>query len=251
MLASLTLMGACSHSRGPAGAVLSCEVDPQSLFIRDIEPYLSPGQRDTVKVGVRGEDGDLEPLPRQCIPQWAVSRGAATISPIRGVLHLLPHAPTPDTVVVQAQVGIEDVQRTFVVGSHIVERPGSRSEMDQYTLVGGWRQMGQTLCRKPGVAETPTEPIRELEFKADRRFHVTWLPFERYVDYWGSYDLDPQSGTIEMRVDGGNYIPEDLVLEGTVRMDEDGRLHLVGISLGSPRGGASSRYCGSTWRQMW
>jgi hypothetical protein len=60
------------------------------------------------------------------------------------------------------------------------------------------------------------------------------MPFERYVDYWGSFDADASAGTFTIAVDGGNVIPEDVDPTGTYAI-VDGRLELRDIYLGTYR----------------
>ncbi len=62
-----------------------------------------------------------------------------------------------------------------------------------------------------------------------------WAPFEVYVDYWGTYQYDEAQGTLELTVSNGNYIPDDLDGSGSVSFDEQGRLLLTDIWLGTPQ----------------
>src|SRR5262245_30983913 len=93
-------------------------------------------------------------------------------------------------------------------------------------LVGYWRQRSEEC----GAAA----PIYELVFQADGRYSVTWLPFETYKDYWGRWRHDRATGALELTVEGGNYIPPDLVTSGVIHLEANA-LTLGQISLGSPR----------------
>ena len=80
---------------------------------------------------------------------------------------------------------------------------------DEGALTGLWRQV-EIDCAGP----QPSEPVRELEFRAPGRFWVTFLPFETYRDYWGEVDFDPAAGRLSLTVEGGNSEPENAILSG-------------------------------------
>ncbi len=78
-------------------------------------------------------------------------------------------------------------------------------------------------------------PIRELLFHADGRFSVTWIPFEVYRDYWGTYTQDPRAGRLSLVVEGGNYVPPDMDGDGTFAVVAPRRLVLKDMWLGSEK----------------
>lgn len=91
---------------------------------------------------------------------------------------------------------------------------------------------------------TPT-PIEELVFEADSTFSVTWTPFEVYRDYWGTYSYDLETGSLEIRVDSGNYVPEDVRCRDCTFSIDEKLLSLDGLWFGSPRRGQErSDVCG-------
>lgn len=92
-------------------------------------------------------------------------------------------------------------------------------------LVGMWRQDGEDC--PAGSA------IQELVFTGGGDFSVTWTPFEVYKDYWGTYTYDAETGAMTLEVESGNQVPEDIVPEGTVTVDETG-LHFQTLSFGTP-----------------
>ncbi|MEM7232026.1 MAG: hypothetical protein AAF517_07630 [Planctomycetota bacterium] len=101
---------------------------------------------------------------------------------------------------------------------------------------------GNFLEREPctipacgGERLQPEFAVNELVFNADGTFQVTWFPFEVYVDYWGRYDFDLETGTIELFPTGGNFIPDDLQADGTFVVAAGG-FELRHIWLGTPRG---------------
>jgi hypothetical protein len=77
--------------------------------------------------------------------------------------------------------------------------------------------------------------VGELEFSGENRFSVTFNPFESYRDYWGTYSFDPATKRLTMTVEGGNFVPPGLDLEGTADLGPDG-LVLTDMFLGT-RGG--------------
>lgn len=96
-------------------------------------------------------------------------------------------------------------------------------------LVGKWRQQdGQ--C---GV----TLDVKELEFRADGWFSVTWRPFETYRDYVGSWSFNERTRELELTIEGGNNRPSDFIGQGRIRLSEN-LLDLGDISLGSAYGRA-------------
>jgi hypothetical protein len=119
----------------------------------------------------------------------------------------------------------------------VVQAPGSApqalggpvDESDERIPVGLWNQV-EIECSGP----QPSEPVRELEFKAPDRFSVTFLPFESYQDYWGQVDFDPVAGRLTLTVEGGNQEPENAILSGPARLEDGGRrLVLEGFNLGN------------------
>jgi hypothetical protein len=99
---------------------------------------------------------------------------------------------------------------------------------DEIVLTGRYAQRSLEGC-------TAGEPVRELEFQPENRFAVTFLPFETYRDYWGSYAWDSDTGRLRLTVEGGNFVPPNLDLEGEAEL-KDGRLRLTGLYLGSRDG---------------
>jgi len=111
------------------------------------------------------------------------------------------------------------------------------------TPLRGYRsEVGQIPC-DGGEEFPPSDPIRELLFTSYGYFQVTWQPFELYVDYWGHYGFDIDTGALSMTIADGNYIPTDFDGDGTVTFEGD-QLVLREIWLGSPERSYSVRACG-------
>lgn len=155
-------------------------------------------------------------IPLKCVSDWAVT-GPASLSPDRKSLTVAPDAPPGATVEIRFQHSGKPVSARFrVVGK------------DEVVLTGRYSQRGIEGC--------PTaEPVRELEFMPENRFSVTFMPFETYKDYWGSYSFDPATRRLRLTVQGGNNVPAGLDLEGEAVLAE-GRLRLKDMFLGSRDG---------------
>jgi hypothetical protein len=80
--------------------------------------------------------------------------------------------------------------------------PQSGGGSAQPAFVGSWHQFDADC---PGA-----EPVRELIFQPNGHFSVTWMPFETYQDYWGSWRYDARTRVLTLAVDNGNYVPADL-----------------------------------------
>jgi hypothetical protein len=102
----------------------------------------------------------------------------------------------------------------------------------------------------PSTEVAADSPIMELLFDADGSFSVTWMPFEVYVDYWGTYTYDRSTGTVLLHVEGGNYVPPDVQVGPGKFSVAGGSLHLEGIWLGSSRDVAPvTGRCGQTFQR--
>jgi hypothetical protein len=114
-------------------------------------------------------------------------------------------------------------------------------------LEGRWREVAQFGCGS-GAQVVPTSPIGELDFRKRDLFFVTWAPFESYHDYWGRYTVDPSTGSITFRLEGGNYLPPDLDLSGSLTLDGD-ELVLRDLWLGRWSRGEAVTRCGHRFRR--
>ena len=82
----------------------------------------------------------------------------------------------------------------------------------------------------------PELSVQELHFDASGGFSVTWIPFEVYKDYWGTYTYDLATGALSLTVEGGNYVPPDVRASAGSFTFEDRKLVLRDIWLGTPPG---------------
>lgn len=161
-----------------------------------------------------------EELPLRCTTDWSVT-GPATLSPDRTAVSIGADAAVGATVTVAFRHLGKPVGKQF----RVVAR-------DEVVLTGRYSQRSLEGCQAP-------EPVRELEFQPENRFSVTFLPFESYRDYWGTYSFDPATRRLQLTVEGGNFVPPNLDLEGEAELAE-GRLRLSGLFLGSRDGSAQS-----------
>jgi hypothetical protein len=155
--------------------------------------------------------------PIHCTSDWAVSDPAlAMLSEDRRSLRIAEDARPGATVAISYAAGGRRVSGSVT----IVGRT-------EFVLTGRRVQRSAEGCE--GL-----KPVGELEFSSEGRFSVTWQPFETYKDYWGTYRLDPNTGTLLMVVVGGNDIPGPLDLEGKASIAADGALVLEHMFLGQP-----------------
>ncbi|HEX8482549.1 MAG TPA: hypothetical protein VF650_11660 [Allosphingosinicella sp.] len=187
----------------------------------DTTVYRQGGVVRVTPMADRAPGGTVE-LPLKCTSGWAVT-GPATLAADRKSLTIAPDAPPGAVVLVRFRHDGKPVSTQFRVVAE-----------DEIVLTGRYTQRSLDGC----IAQ---EPVRELEFRPENRFSVTFMPFETYQDYWGSYSFDPATRQIRLKVEGGNFVPPHLDLEGEAEL-ADGRLRLKGLFLGS-RDGAPQSGC--------
>lgn len=86
------------------------------------------------------------------------------------------------------------------------------------------------------IGETPTEPVRELEFLNDGEFLLTYQPFENYHDFWGDVVFDMTTGDFALNIKGGNRIPTFVKMAGKAYFASPQKLVLEEFFLSAPRG---------------
>ena len=167
---------------------------------------------------------------------WSVAPSeGASIDPATGVFTVAPSTPGGSVFTVSADV--ENGRRIVTIDVYVYT-PATNP------FAGGvWHEETQIVCGT-GQEITPQEQIGELVLDADGHFAVTWMPFEIYHDYWGTYTFDPDTGALELQIDGGNYIPPYFDGIGFYAFDDQGRLLLTDIWLGTPLNGSGSPACG-------
>lgn len=228
LILALLLPGCATDTSDVGGAppppLFACGADPASGFYADNFYFIEFDtsifrQGATVRITPRANNapaGNRE-LPLDCTSGWKVT-GPARLSADRRSLVIAPDAPRGAKVGISFRYGSEEAGSSFeVIGRDDVVLTGRRTQ--------------QSVENCPGA-----ERVGELEFSPGNRFSVTYQPFETYKDYWGTYSFDPSSGRLAMSIEGGNFQPPDVDLEGTARLGSDGRLVLDGFYLGGRRG---------------
>ena len=117
---------------------------------------------------------------------------------------------------------------------------------------GMWRETARLTCTAEGKAgrpdSTPADEaplIREFSLNEDGTFDVTWFPFERYKDFWGTYIVDRESGAVAFTVTGGNAVPpEDADLTGSLKLVPGEGLVISDLYFGAPHGSSPPPACG-------
>jgi hypothetical protein len=249
LLSALTLLpllaiGCAATTTGQNVTLISTEqascptpLDSQTLSQLQISPGpsfdLQPGQARQMKVGIT--ECCVVFTPKQACVVWSIaSNPNVSIDAASGQLTVDAAAVHDSQFIITADV--ENGKRIITSTLHIFTPAGN-------PLVGTWHEDAELACSS-GDEVTPQEPIREVIFKADGSFSVTWHPFEVYHDYWGTYQSDPAAGQLELTVTSGNYIPTDIDGRGTFKIDDQGRLILTDMWLGQPYGKKVTPACG-------
>ena len=162
-------------------------------------------------------------IPLSCTSDWSLS-GPASLSADRSRVTIDPDAAPGATI----SIGFRHAGKTVAAQLRVVAR-------DEVVLTGRRSQQSVEGCAVP-------DKIGELEFYPGNRFAVTFVPFETYQDYWGSFEFDPATGLLRLKVEGGNFVPPGLDLEGRAELSS-GRLFLREMYLGSRGGSAPGRSC--------
>lgn len=120
---------------------------------------------------------------------------------------------------------------TAQVGDRALRTPIAVTTIPDPALIGTYTEVARIGCDGAPLADFTA--IREMRISADGSIQVTWVPFERYVDYWATYAADPDSHTLSFSITGGNYVPSDVDAEGVYSFDDAGELHLEDLYLGT------------------
>lgn len=214
-------------------------------------PPLTDEQVSALGFGVFGNEFEAQPGDQQmlrlgvieccyfvtevdaCVEYSLTPTEGASYDPASGLLTIEDSAAPGTVYTLTADV---ESGRAIVEAKITVYTPESNP------LVGVWHEVTQSPCG--GGADIPAEPaIGELWFRASGEVNVTWEPFEVYVDYWGTYTHDVETGALSIMVDGGNYVPPDVDGAGTFAID-GGALVLSDMWLGSAQGFMGEPACG-------
>jgi hypothetical protein len=123
------------------------------------------------------------------------------------------------------------------------------TKAEMAALVGNWKEDARQACGSAQwVAPQKEKAIRELHVSANGTFTVTWMPFESYVDYRGTFTWDASTGAMSLSPAKVNYLPADVVAKGTAKI-EGGKLVLRGLWLGSAKGLAETAACAQRFQK--
>jgi hypothetical protein len=201
--------------RVPAPPDPACHPSGHFTFLDTDTTVYRQGSRIRVTPRVNAAPFGNPELPVRCLEGWEAT-GPATLSRDRTILSIAPDAPPGSIVALSARHRGETIgTRLRVVGRDEIVLTGRRSQQAIEGCPAG-------------------ELIGDFEFGPENRFSVTFMPFETYRDYWGSYAFDPATGRLTMSVEGGNFVPTGLDLEGRAEL-VDGRLVLRDMYFGSRR----------------
>lgn len=199
---------------------------------------LEPGQSFPFVLGAAEGCHSFQPV-KPCV-SWSVEPAkGARIDAGTGAFTVDKSAPHGSVFTVKADV--EGGRRIVSTKVRVYTREAN-------PLVGRWKQERPDAGGGAGAGGRH-DYIEELVFKADGTFSVTWLPFECYKDYWGTYSSDTRTRRLRLNVQGGNNVPADLDGDGTFAIDDSGRLTLKDICLGSKAANAKGAGCGLVFRR--
>jgi hypothetical protein len=215
-------------------AAADCKLDAARLFIGARATYARLPQviaGQAYRLALFEQQGPaIRDVAPECFqwqfdPQDGVSFDAPT-----GLLQVLDNAASGRSVRIGARIADRSPGHASVVGEEI-----RMARLDENPLLGLWREVPPARCAAKG-SDQALDRIRELEFRANGSFLVTWQPFETYVDYWGRYAFSKPDTTLVLSIENGNFIPAGFQGAGSFEISPDGRLGLKGIRLGSKSG---------------
>jgi hypothetical protein len=225
--------------RGQCSTVLDADTLSRLVLSMEKSVAMQPGAERSFALGTIECCYFFEPV--QACATWSADPSeGARIDPHTGVFAVDESTPSGSVFTVSADV--EDGRRVVSVEVHVFTP-------QEDPLVGMWREEAQFVC-STGEEVVPERAVGELRFKADGGFSVTWEPFEVYKDYWGTYAYEMDQGTLSLSVTGGNYVPDDVDGGGSLVVDEEGRLILRDLWLGSPFDGTGPANCGHRFTRM-
>lgn len=229
-------LGAALAMTALAPAAKACEIEKDALIalwpgvadmpttrVQELAPVINPRSYNP---------GD--PLPKGCKVRWSVDKRFAVVKDDK--LTIVPGTPDGTEITVVGEIRTTGGRRRVEGKLYVID-------MAAHPTAGNWRQ---TAISCPGGEQG--SPLNELIFNARGEFKATWTPFETYVDYWGKYSFDPATGAIILTPTGGNRVPSDAVLTGTVTV-EGNELRTKGLSFGQPQGPALPADCEITFRR--
>ena len=243
-MVAVAALAACRPAPAQVGS--ECLDDPEArIVIGDGHTIaLRPGATATLHV-VCTQHGFME-SPVTVPVTWALEpKATGTLDAKSGALAVAASARPGTRAKVTAELAVRG-KRQRLQSEVVVIDPAPQP------WSGTWEESARLACdangRAAGPDPTPSDKaplMRELVLNEDGSFTVTWFPFERYKDYWGTYTVDRQTGAVTFAVTGGNSVPPPGAdLTGTLRIEPGGALVLADLYLGAPSGSTPPRACG-------
>ena len=223
---------------GTRQAALWQDLDEEQLHYLALawEPIvqLQPGESHQFEVGFASSV--FRSFPAEIVQaSWRISPTAgAAIDPQTGLFTVDENTPPGTVYTVTADVQNGRVSPTIDVYIYTLE---------ENPLVGRWQEEKQITCTAQEQI-VPDPIMEELKFNADGTFTAAWIPFETYRDYVGTYDYDKTTGELRLTIERGGYIPPDIDGAGYALVDENQKLILTDMWLGTPQNAASRQNCG-------
>jgi hypothetical protein len=244
-MVAIAALAACRPAPAQSGS--ECLDDPEArIVIGDGHPIaLRPGATATLHV-VCTQFGFMEsPVSVPVTWTFETNKGLGALDAKTGALALDASARPGTRAKVIAELKVRGT-RQRLQSEVVVIDPAPQP------WTGMWQESARLACDGNGKAggpdSTPADKaplMRELVLKEDGSFTVTWFPFERYKDYWGTYTVDRESGAVTFTVTGGNSVPPPGAdLSGTLRIEPGVGLVLSDLYLGAPSGSTPPHACG-------
>lgn len=201
-------------------------VSPVRLLLWFGVRELKPGTSLDLRVLHMKASHDYEEIPRECVSDWKSSVPAlAQIDAKTGGGRIRADGADGSVLTVSAHVG-----------PHAVSAPLRVVDAVRHPLMGTWRQTQEIICGN-SRREKACTPIGELRFSAAGAFSLTRTPFERYIDYSGSYRFDEQQKTLALTISSGNRKPDINTFNAKAHLTEAGELQVA--QLPDPAGDAN------------
>jgi hypothetical protein len=208
-------------------------------------------------VGVDDKAGDTHLTGRA--PDDLIAKIAVTLKTARDLKpSTARRAPMPDQMDGWLSITTGGREYPLEVTSVIVDLMEEAANIaEKKAVVGTWGQTGWKLC-KPAAQLAPSgtdPPVDALVFKPDGTFSVTWrgggahttgVPHVDIPDYQGRYEVSPKSGSIQMRIEGGLFVPADFSGQGSFRLSAN-QLTLRNVWLGTRRATQKPDVCELTF----
>lgn len=189
------------------------------------DPSVAPGASVTLTPWFTPQPGVMEDVEPGCLTITDVDGPGRLLEDGR-TISVNSDAADGSAVLVRGKVGAEAISGRIVV-----------FDRSRLPIVGYWRQRPEDC---PG-----SEPMRELVFSGDNTFSATWMPFEVYKDYWGTFTFDADTRELVLTPTGGNHVPGDAKLSATVDLSAETLDPGPGF-VGSP---SSGRGCDAPFRK--